>query len=119
MKSLKQVWAAAQLFPNQKARASEEPKATIEVPKQPLKTGFANQIASFSCASRMKGIRWAAAQTCSGDWSLPPPVADMGRRNVGNRKERLRDYAGFSEVPEPHLRFALSFKLLQRSRCDW
>ena len=27
------------------------------------------------------------------DWSLPPPVAETGRRNVGNRKERLRDYA--------------------------
>jgi len=29
------------------------------------------------------------------DWSLPPPVAETGRRNVGNRKERLRDYASF------------------------
>ena len=25
--------------------------------------------------------------------SLPPPVAEAGRRSVGNRKERLRDYA--------------------------
>ena len=27
------------------------------------------------------------------DRSLPPPVAETGRRSVGNRKERLRDYA--------------------------
>ena len=27
------------------------------------------------------------------DRSLPPPVAEAGRRSVGNRKERLRDYA--------------------------
>ena len=33
-----------------------------------------------------------------GDWSLPPPVADEGRRNVGNRKERLRDYASSPEM---------------------
>lgn len=25
--------------------------------------------------------------------SSPPPVADTGERSVGNRKERLRDYA--------------------------
>ena len=29
------------------------------------------------------------------DRSLPPPVAEAGRRSVGNGKERLRDYAGF------------------------
>ena len=27
------------------------------------------------------------------DRSLPPPVADEGRRSVGNGKERLRDYS--------------------------
>ena len=27
------------------------------------------------------------------DRSLPPPVAEAGKRSVGNRKERLRDYA--------------------------
>ena len=27
------------------------------------------------------------------DWSLPPPVAEAGRQNVGSCKERLRDYA--------------------------
>ena len=27
------------------------------------------------------------------DRSSPPPVADQGERSVGNRKERLRDYA--------------------------
>jgi len=27
------------------------------------------------------------------DRSSPPPVADAGERSVGNRKERLRDYA--------------------------
>ena len=32
------------------------------------------------------------------DWSLPPPVAETGRRNVGNRKERhWRDYASFPD----------------------
>ena len=28
-----------------------------------------------------------------GDRSLPPAVRETGRRSVGNRKERLRDYA--------------------------
>ena len=27
------------------------------------------------------------------DRSLPRPVGETGRRSVGNRKERLRDYA--------------------------
>jgi len=31
------------------------------------------------------------------DRSLPPPVAEAGRRSVGNGKERLRDYAGFPD----------------------
>ena len=35
------------------------------------------------------------------DRSLPPAVRGTGRRSVGNRKERLRDYAGF---PGPRLR---------------
>ena len=38
-----------------------------------------------------------------GDRSLPPPVAETGRRSVGNRKEcRLRhDYASFPEGCKP------------------
>ena len=34
-----------------------------------------------------------------GDRSLPPPVAETGRRSVGNRKERClqRDYASFPD----------------------
>ena len=42
------------------------------------------------------------------DRSLPPPVADEGRRSVGNRKEcRLRhDYASFPGPPDSNPRFA-------------
>ncbi len=35
------------------------------------------------------------------DWSLPRPVGEAGRRNVGNRKERLRDYASSPRNPNP------------------
>ena len=35
----------------------------------------------------MKSLRWVW------DRSLPRPVGEAGRRSVGNRKERLRDYA--------------------------
>ena len=31
------------------------------------------------------------------DRSSPPPVAEIGERSVGNRKERLRDYANFPD----------------------
>ena len=53
----------------------------------------------------MKSLRqvWAAAQRTHArrankqeserDRSLPRPVGETGRRSVGNRKERLRDYA--------------------------
>ena len=51
---------------------------------------------------RHMGIRWAAAQTRLRDRSLPPPVAETGRRSVGNRKEcRSRhDYASFPGGPQ-------------------
>ena len=32
------------------------------------------------------------------DRNLPPPAAETGRWSVGNRKERLRDYASFPGV---------------------
>ena len=52
------------------------------------------------CAYTRSGgnkINWlkAAAKRAwgLGDHSLPRPVGETGRRSVGNRKERLRDYA--------------------------
>ena len=33
--------------------------------------------------------------------SLPPPVAEEGKRSAGNRKERLRDYASSPEGCKP------------------
>ena len=41
------------------------------------------------------------------DRSLPPPVAEAGRRSVGNRKERLRDYAS-SPDRQPNVTHARS-----------
>ncbi len=35
------------------------------------------------------------------DRSCPPPVADSGQRSVGNRKERLRDYASSPDNGSP------------------
>ena len=35
------------------------------------------------------------------DRSLPRPVGETGRRSVGNRKERLRDYASSPDLSEP------------------
>ena len=35
------------------------------------------------------------------DRSLPRPVGETGRRSVGNRKERLRDYASSPRNPNP------------------
>jgi len=43
------------------------------------------------------------------DRSSPPPVADAGERSVGNRKERLRDYAS-SPDRQPNATHARSAK---------
>ena len=74
------------------------------LPKRPLRRG--PHPSALRAATFPKGEGLFSSQikpdkpSPSGDWSLPPPVAETDRRNVGIAKERLRDYCDSRMVPE-------------------
>ena len=58
----------------------------------------------FDAVCVLKKLDAARSEEGVWDWSLPPPVAETGRRNVGNRKERearLCEFPGIWSLPPP------------------